>query len=347
MTWIGKIGFTADERGCSRIEAVLRWQSGVALLLLLTLTLGAQTTPSAQQLFDNSHNRADLTALGPYKLTGDLLVTPLDKKGRADPKKQQIGKLTIFRDHDHALIVAQVGAESETQIQVGTIRYIDPKSDLLAALDLDPERSGRALVEPKYTLDNPSSEKMNGLNKLCVVKVSAGGGSDAFCFDAESSALLSTRKFQFFDYRQFANDQKISSVQFPRRVSIIRPGMPRVEVAHIEVIPGRLPAEVLGVPGTMVPIESCEDWQLANAAYTPEPDFTDAARKHHYQATVYINLIISSDGKVQRARALNDTRYGLDDAATSKVKTWKFRPATCGNRPVNSEMDVEVAFNLF
>lgn len=354
MTWIGKIGLTADERGCSRIEAVLRWQSGVTLLLLLTLTLGAQTTPSARQLFDNSHNRADLTALGPYKLTGDLLVTPLDKKGRADPKKQQMGKLTIFRDHDHALIVAQVGAESETQIQAGTIRYIDPKSGLLAALDLenfdrswDPERSGRGPVDPKYTLENPSSEKKNGLNKLCVVKVSAGGGNDLFCFDAESSALLSTRKFQFFDYRQFANDQKISSVQFPRRVSITRLGMPPVEVAHIEVTPGRLPDEVLGVPRTVVPIESCEDWQPAKAAYTPEPDFTDAARKHHYQTTVYINLIVSSDGRVQRARALNDTRYGLDAAATSKVKTWKFRPATCGNRPVNSEMDVEVAFNLF
>jgi Gram-negative bacterial TonB protein C-terminal len=351
MTLIRKTGFKGDQRGCSRTETVLQWQSGVALLLLLTLNLSAQTTPSAQQLFDNSHTRADLTALGPYKLTADLLVTPFDKKGRPDPMKQQTGKLTIFRDHDHALIEARVGAESGTQIQVGAIRYIDLKSGLLAALNLenfdrswDPELAGRALVHPKYTLGKP--EKKDSLNELCVA-VSAGGGDDIFCFDSESSALLSTRRFQFFDYQPFADDQKINSVQFPRRVIITRPGMPPLEVAHIEVTPGRLPADVLGVSGTVLPIESCEDWKPAKAAYTPEPDFTETARKHKYEATVYINLVVSSDGKVLRARALNDTRYGLDTAAASKVMTWTLSPATCGNRAVNSEMDVQVAFKLF
>jgi hypothetical protein len=327
---------------------------GIALLLLFALNVSAQTTPSAQQLFDISHNRANLTAFGPYKLSADLLVIPLDKKGRPDPKKQQIGKLTIFRDGDHVLIEAQMGTEAETEVQAGTIRYVDPKSGLLAALNLenfdgswDPEQPSRGRIHPKYTLGTLSPEKKNGLNELCVAKLPEGGGSSLFCFDPENSALLSTRSFQFFDYRQIAGDQKISSAQFPSRVSIARPGMPPVEVTHIEVTPARLPAEALGIPATGLPMESCEDWKPAKARYTPEPDFTEAARKHRYQAVVYINLIIGSGGKVLRTRVLNNTRYGLDAAATSKVMTWKFFPATCGDRPVNSEMDVEVAFNFF
>jgi TonB family protein len=175
---------------------------------------------------------------------------------------------------------------------------------------------------------NPEPAKVNGTHGLCIPKLS-GEARDQFCFDPQSAALLRRRGFEFFEY------QKFGQFHFPHRVEITRPEMPPVEVVNIEITPEPLGAEVFRIPETMLAIESCEDSRLAKPVYMPEPEFPEAARKHKQQATVYISIIIGTDGNVWKARALNETRYEMGTAATKKVRTWKFRPATCGTRPVN------------
>jgi TonB family protein len=338
----------ANQRGCSRSKNFLYWQSALVLLFFVSLNLRAQSEPTAQQLFAAAHRQSDVMSMGPYKLAADVIVIPLDNQGRPDPKKQQTGKLTIFRDHDRARFEAQMGGESETQIQIGAIRYIDPKSGLLPALKLedfdqswDPERAKPGFPPSRYRLGDPSLAKTNGKDQLCVLKINVGSPRDTLCFDPEAGVLLSAGGFQFFDYR------KIGSFQFPQRVEITRPEMPPVEVANIEITPGTLEADLFRIPETMLAVEGCPDFKFAKPVYTPEPDFPEAARKHKQQATVHISLIIGTDGKILRARALNETSYEMGPAATKKVSTWKFKPATCGTRPVNSAMDIEIGFHLY
>src|SRR5258707_3977236 len=81
--------------------------------------------------------------------------------------------------------------------------------------------------------------------------------------------------------------------------------------------------------------------------YTPEPEFSEEARKAKYQGVVVLNIIVGVDGRVHNQRVVRSLGMGLDEKALEGVKTWKFDPSKKDGRPVAVEMNIEVAFNLY
>ena len=83
------------------------------------------------------------------------------------------------------------------------------------------------------------------------------------------------------------------------------------------------------------------------AIYTPEPEFSEEARKAKYQGVVVLTIVVGQDGRVYSPRILRSLGMGLDEKAIEGVKTWKFDAAKKDGHPVAVEMNVEVAFNLY
>jgi TonB family protein len=83
------------------------------------------------------------------------------------------------------------------------------------------------------------------------------------------------------------------------------------------------------------------------AIYTPEPEFSEEARKAKYQGVVVVTIIVGPDGRVHNPRVVRSLGMGLDEKAIEGVKTWKFDPSKKDGHPVAVEMNVEVAFNLY
>lgn len=83
------------------------------------------------------------------------------------------------------------------------------------------------------------------------------------------------------------------------------------------------------------------------AIYSPDPDYSDEARKAKYQGTVVLNVIVGPDGRVHNPKIQRSLGMGLDEKAIEKVLVWKFKPATKDNKPVAVEVSVEVSFNLY
>lgn len=81
--------------------------------------------------------------------------------------------------------------------------------------------------------------------------------------------------------------------------------------------------------------------------YSPDPDYSEEARKAKYQGTVVLIVIVGPDGRVHNARVSRQLGMGLDEKAVEKVMTWKFKPATKDSKPVAVEVSVEVQFNLY
>jgi TonB family protein len=81
--------------------------------------------------------------------------------------------------------------------------------------------------------------------------------------------------------------------------------------------------------------------------YTPEPAFSEIASYEEFQGIVVVNVIVGTDGKIQRFRLLRPLGMGLDENAQSTIQTWRFQPATRNGQPVAVEMNIELAFNLF
>jgi TonB family protein len=86
--------------------------------------------------------------------------------------------------------------------------------------------------------------------------------------------------------------------------------------------------------------------QYPHAKYTPEPDFSEQARRARYQGTAILNVIVDQTGKIARVRLERALGAGLDENAMETIKDWRFDPATREGQPVAVEMKIEVSFAL-
>jgi TonB family protein len=83
------------------------------------------------------------------------------------------------------------------------------------------------------------------------------------------------------------------------------------------------------------------------ATYTPEPEFSEEARKAKYGGIAVLNIMVDKDGNVSRISVLRALGMGLDAEAMNRVRTWRFSPAMRGNEPIAVQMNVEVSFNFY
>src|SRR5580698_4261433 len=81
--------------------------------------------------------------------------------------------------------------------------------------------------------------------------------------------------------------------------------------------------------------------------FSPDPEFSEEARKAKYQGTCTLMIIVGTAGKPSNIRVVNSLGMGLDEKAIETVKTWRFEPGQKDGHPVNVEMAVEVDFHLY
>ena len=81
--------------------------------------------------------------------------------------------------------------------------------------------------------------------------------------------------------------------------------------------------------------------------YSPDPSYSDEARKAKFQGTVLLWIIVDAQGVVRDLRVVKHLGLGLDEEAQKTVSTWKFKPALRHGLPVPVQVQVEVAFRLF
>jgi TonB family protein len=98
--------------------------------------------------------------------------------------------------------------------------------------------------------------------------------------------------------------------------------------------PGIYPAGKMGVT-------------VPQAIYSPEPSFSDEARKAKMQGIVMLMLVVGKDGKPYDIRVSQSLGMGLDEQAMAAVSRWRFRPATRNGEPVATRIAVQVDFRLY
>jgi periplasmic protein TonB len=81
--------------------------------------------------------------------------------------------------------------------------------------------------------------------------------------------------------------------------------------------------------------------------YSPDPEFSEEARKAKFMGVVTVNLWVDEKGNPTHVRVLRGVGMGLDEKALEAVKLYKFKPAMEGGKPVLVELNVEVNFQIF
>jgi len=83
------------------------------------------------------------------------------------------------------------------------------------------------------------------------------------------------------------------------------------------------------------------------AVFTPDPEYSEEARKAKYQGTCVLWLVVGPDGHPRDIRVARTLGLGLDEKAIEAVKQWKFEPAMKDGKPVAVQINVEVDFRLY
>ncbi len=86
---------------------------------------------------------------------------------------------------------------------------------------------------------------------------------------------------------------------------------------------------------------------IPRAIYSPEPEFSEEARRSKYQGEVTLLATISADGRTRDLRVVRSLGMGLDEKAMEAVRTWRFEPGMKDGRPVAVQMNIIVNFHLF
>jgi periplasmic protein TonB len=81
--------------------------------------------------------------------------------------------------------------------------------------------------------------------------------------------------------------------------------------------------------------------------FSPDPDYSEEARKAKYQGTVVLWVVVGPDGRTRDIRVQRSLGLGLDEKAMEAVRTWKFEPARKDGQPVAVQINVEVNFRLY
>ena len=83
------------------------------------------------------------------------------------------------------------------------------------------------------------------------------------------------------------------------------------------------------------------------ALYSPDPEFSEEARKAKYQGTVVLSIVVGADGRPRDVRVLRSLGMGLDENAMEAIRKWRFEPGRKDGIAVAVAVSIEVNFQLY
>ena len=87
--------------------------------------------------------------------------------------------------------------------------------------------------------------------------------------------------------------------------------------------------------------------KLGRATSTPDPAYSEPARKAKLQGTVMLALAINAEGTVDAVKVVCSLEPGLDQNAADAAKKWKFTPATRDGKPMPIQIETSINFRLY
>ena len=143
------------------------------------------------------------------------------------------------------------------------------------------------------------------------------------------------------------DEKAIEAVQKWRFKPGTKDGQPVPVLANIEVNFRLLQSPELGpgappVPGTVAVGVAVMEGRLIQRV---PPEYPPTARIARIQGTVQVNLLVGTDGKVQKVQAISGPAM-LTQAAMEAVRQWVYQPFLLNGQPVTVQTTANVNFTL-
>ena len=77
-----------------------------------------------------------------------------------------------------------------------------------------------------------------------------------------------------------------------------------------------------------------------------DPEFSDEARKAHFQGEVVVMIDVDPTGHVVNPRIVKSAGLGLDEKSIEAALKWTFKPGTLNGKPVTTRATISMSFHL-
>jgi hypothetical protein len=142
---------------------------------------------------------------------------------------------------------------------------------------------------------------------------------------------------------QDVKDEKLASpsseVQLP-----LPPSM--AELTPADILPP-LPQLGESINGQRVYRAGGQGVGLPKCFYTPNPPYTDEARKFRMSGTVLLLALVEANGSLKPLRIERGLPFGINDYSSKIMVTWKCSPVLLDGNPVAVIVPMEITFRLY
>jgi hypothetical protein len=299
----------------------------------------AVESQTPQQLVELSRRASDLSEVGSYQLQGTVVLNP-------GTSKEVSGPITVLRDKGLFYSDLKLSSYRETRwIKENSLYVVRtqpiPPPNLLLLRQLD--RLWRANVIPDgiKTLKQ-SKEKDHGKQLECF-EGNQADWQNKFCFDSASAVLVKAKGWEFHDV-EFQDFITFEQKYFPRHIIVKERDTAILEVKDITITKSSFAADVFNPPKGSTGLPTCDELtpprKIKNA--NPEIPFDDLRRIG--SGTVYLYGLVASDGTVRNASVEYSPGKAFTESAMNAFRQWRYTAATCGDKPVPTEIETHVLY---
>ena len=175
----------------------------------------------------------------------------------------------------------------------------------------------------------------DGAHELCV-----SSGSLEILSDEWKVAPDGKRRQQYSDYFEFRGHR------YPRKLELFVNGIKAITANVNSLAAASLDQALLVPPKGAIERRQCSDMKHPVPVKTPDPIYPKSASENRLMGDTVVSMTVLADGSVGNIQLIGSATHSMDEATLQTLKSWKFKPATCGAEPVVSDIQVVVSFRL-
>lgn len=308
-------------------------------LYLASLAFSAESLRTPQQLVELSRKASDLSAVGLYQLNATVVLNP-------GTSKEVSGPITILRDKGLYHSDLKLTGYRETRWIREQTLYIArtqslPIPPLLLLRELDHLWRVPIIPEGIKTFKQ-SNEKDHGTQLDCFEGNQADWRSK-FCFDPATFVLVKAKGLEFHDI-EFLDFGTFEQAYFPGKIIVRDQDRAVLEIRNITISKAKFTADLFEPPKNATALPTCDEMTPARKIKDVNPEIPFDELRRTRSAIVYMYGLIATDGSVQNISVEYSPSNAFTESARNAFQQWRYKPATCLDKPVPTEIETHFLY---
>jgi protein TonB len=321
---------------------------GMLVLFFTVSVCAAGIDPAGEQELTSAGNLVDIRA-------ADAKPFQLEISFSAQSNFPQDGHLTMkWAAKDLWRLQVTMGDYQQLEVRKGDTRYISRNGrftpirisellDLVAILPGQPE---------EWEVNKVKHGMRDGSESDCLeVRARSrhlGNSERQVCIDRTTKEVLSIDVKDGSDVRrkEFADYQGFRTHRYPQQLTLTVNGSVALKAQVVSLREASFDeGDFVPPPGAIVR-RQCENMTVPVPIKTPDPAYPRSAAQNRMMGNSVVSLTVLPNGSVDNVQLIGSAGHEMDQVTKEIIKTWKFKPAMCGNEAVAYDIRVDMRFRL-